>query len=53
MIETTRQEPHVASTRPEMAGAAHVIERAERVARSLHFAVEDAARAADVAPALR
>lgn len=27
------------------AGAAHVIERAERIARSLHMAVEDAARA--------
>jgi hemoglobin len=35
-------------------GAAHVIERAERIARSLHFAVEDAARAdADAVPMLR
>jgi hemoglobin len=35
-------------------GAAHVIERAERIARSLHFAVEDAARTdADAAPVLR
>lgn len=35
-------------------GAAHVVERAERIARSLHFAVEDAARAdADAAPVLQ
>jgi hemoglobin len=35
-------------------GAAHVVERAERIARSLHFAVEDAARAkADCTPKLR
>ncbi len=33
------------------AGAAHVIERAERIARSLHMAVEDAA--ADRVPSLR
>lgn len=37
--------------RPE--GAAHLIERAERIARSLHMAVEDAARPATAAaPAL-
>lgn len=36
------------------AGAAHVIARAERIARSLHMAVEDGARAAGRAvPALR
>ena len=36
------------------AGAAHVIERAERIARSLHMAVEDAAREATGAiPKLR
>lgn len=36
------------------AGAAHVIARAERIARSLHMAVEDGARAAGQAvPALR
>jgi hemoglobin len=35
-------------------GAAHVIERAERIARSLHLAVEDAARTdADAVPVLR
>jgi len=35
-------------------GAAHVIERAERIARSLHMAVEDTTRAVDKAvPALR
>ena len=34
-------------------GAAHVIERAERIARSLHMAVEDTARGAGRAPALR
>jgi hemoglobin len=35
-------------------GAAHVIERAERIARSLHLAVEDAARPeADAVPMLR
>lgn len=34
-------------------GAAHVIERAERIARSLHMAVEDTARGAARAPALR
>jgi hemoglobin len=28
------------------AGAAHVVARAERIARSLNFAIEDAARAA-------
>jgi hemoglobin len=33
-------------------GAAHVIERAERIARSLHLAVEDAARV-DAVPILR
>jgi hemoglobin len=35
------------------AGAAHVIERAERIARSLHMAVEDTARGAGVTPSLR
>ena len=35
------------------AGAAHVIERAERIAQSLHFAVQDARRAADNVPCLR
>lgn len=35
------------------AGAAHVIERAERIARSLHMAVGDDARASDAAPSLR
>lgn len=34
-------------------GAAHVILRAERIARSLHMAVEDTARGAGAAPALR
>ena len=34
-------------------GAAHVILRAERIARSLHMAVEDTARGARAAPALR
>lgn len=35
-------------------GAQHMIERAERIARSLHFAVEDAARGqTDAAPSLR
>jgi hemoglobin len=35
-------------------GAAHVIERAERIARSLHFAVKDAAGVdADAVPMLR
>ncbi len=35
-------------------GAAHLFERAERVARSLHFAVEDAANVgADAVPMLR
>lgn len=35
------------------AGAAHVIERAERIARSLHMAVEDAARPPALTPSLR
>jgi hemoglobin len=35
------------------AGAAHVIERAERIARSLHIAVEEAQTAPDAIPALR
>lgn len=35
------------------AGAAHVIERAERIARSLHMAVEDTARRTTEAPSLR
>lgn len=35
------------------AGAAHVIERAERIARSLHMAVEDTARGAGLTPSLR
>lgn len=35
------------------AGAAHVIERAERIARSLHIAVQDAQAAAHAIPALR
>lgn len=35
------------------AGAAHVIERAERIARSLHMAVQDAGRAASAVPVLR
>jgi hemoglobin len=35
------------------AGAAHVIERAERIAQSLHFAVQDAARGPGEAPSLR
>ena len=35
------------------AGAAHVIERAERIARSLHMAVEDAARSTVDVPSLR
>lgn len=34
-------------------GAAHVIERAERIARSLRIAVEEAQAAPDAAPALR
>jgi hemoglobin len=34
-------------------GAAHVIARAERIARSLHMAVEDAARPAARVPSLR
>ncbi len=34
------------------AGAAHVITRAERIARSLNFAIEDAARAPGVVPDL-
>ena len=34
------------------AGAAHVIARAERIARSLNFAIEDAARDPDVVPDL-
>lgn len=34
-------------------GAAHVIERAERIARSLHMAVEDTARGAGATPSLR
>ena len=35
------------------AGAAHVIERAERIARSLHMAVEDTPRGAGMTPSLR
>lgn len=35
------------------AGAEHVIERAERIAQSLHFAVQDHARAAETVPVLR
>lgn len=35
------------------AGALHVIERAERIARSLHIAVEEAQSAPDAIPALR
>lgn len=35
------------------AGAAHVIERAERIARSLHIAVKEAQAARDAIPALR
>jgi hemoglobin len=35
------------------AGAAHVIARAERIARSLHIAVEEAQAAPDAIPALR
>jgi len=35
------------------AGAAHVMERAERIARSLHIAVEEAQAAPDAVPALR
>lgn len=35
------------------AGATHVIERAERIARSLHIAVEEAQTAPDAIPALR
>lgn len=35
------------------AGAAHVIERAERIARSLNMAVEGAQSASDAAPILR
>ena len=35
------------------AGAAHVIERAERIARSLHIAVREAQAAPDAIPALR
>ena len=34
-------------------GAAHVVERAERIARSLHMAVEETARHAATAPMLR
>lgn len=34
-------------------GAAHVIERAERIARSLRLAVQDAQAGADTVPALR
>ncbi|MBP9047080.1 MAG: group III truncated hemoglobin [Tabrizicola sp.] len=34
-------------------GAAHVTERAERIARSLHMAVEDTARGVRQAPSLR
>jgi len=34
-------------------GAAHVIERAERIARSLHIAVKEAQAAPDAIPALR
>jgi hemoglobin len=35
------------------AGAAHVIERAERIAQSLHFAIQDATRPPGGAPSLR
>ncbi|MCQ0972208.1 group III truncated hemoglobin [Paracoccus sp. TK19116] len=35
------------------AGATHVIERAERIARSLHIAVEEAQATPDTVPALR
>jgi hemoglobin len=35
------------------AGALHVIERAERIARSLHIAVEEAQSSPDAIPALR
>lgn len=35
------------------AGAAHVIERAERIAQSLHMAVQDAARTNSTAPVFR
>ncbi len=35
------------------AGAAHVIERAERIAQSLHMAVQSAQTARDAAPTLR
>lgn len=35
------------------AGAVHVIERAERIARSLHIAVSEAQAASDAIPALR
>ncbi len=35
------------------AGAAHVIKRAERIARSLHIAVREAQNAPDAVPALR
>lgn len=35
------------------AGAAHVIERAERIARSLNWAIEEGRRAAGAAPVLR
>jgi hemoglobin len=34
-------------------GALHVIERAERIARSLHIAVKEAQAAPDAIPALR
>ncbi len=34
-------------------GAAHVVERAERIARSLHMAVEDTARTMTAPPSLR
>jgi hemoglobin len=34
-------------------GAAHLIERAERIARSLHIAVKEAQAAPDTIPALR
>lgn len=34
-------------------GAAHVIERAERIARSLHMAIEDTKRGARLTPSLR
>ena len=35
------------------AGAAHVVERAERIARSLHLAVREAQAAPDAVPSLR